>query len=294
MKVSRSGNDRSAALAVARASPSLGARRIGTAATADKRLTVAIVTDIGSLNDRSFNQLANKGRLARRRRARHRRRASIEIEDGGGLTSRTSLRPRRRAATTSSSRTASCCGAARTRSRRSSRTRSSRSSTIDCALARRASRPNAAGMHVRRAGGRLPRRLPRGLDGEDEGWQAGHQRRRRATRSRRSSASSRGYSQGAKKANPKIKVLDQLRERPDLQRPGEVQGDRARPDRSRARRSIFQVAGGCGLGALDAAKQKKASGASASTPTSLPRPAHADERAEARRRCGLQRPAKRR
>ena len=42
-----------------------------------------------------------------------------------------------------------------------------------------------------------------------------------------------------------------------LQRPGEVQGDRAEPDRRRVASRCSQVAGGCGLGALDAARERK-------------------------------------
>ena len=39
-----------------------------------------------------------------------------------------------------------------------------------------------------------------------------------------------------------------------------MQGDRAQPDRRRARKVVFQVAGQCGLGALDAAKEKGVQG----------------------------------
>ena len=95
---------------------------------------------------------------------------------------------------------------------------------------------NAAGHHLRRAGGRLSRRLPRGSDGE-EGRAASRSSARSArTPCPRSSSYISGYIQGAKKANPNDQGARQLRERPDLHRPGEVQGARARPDHIRARR----------------------------------------------------------
>ena len=67
-----------------------------------------------------------------------------------------------------------------------------------------------------------------GLEAKKERCQH-HQRRGREQRARDRPYIS-GYIQGAKKANPRIKVLDELRERPDLLRSGEVQGDGARPD----------------------------------------------------------------
>ena len=77
---------------------------------------------------------------------------------------------------------------------------------------------------------------------------------RRARSSRPSTASSPATRPGAKAADPGINDAERLLA--GLRRPGEVQGARAEPDRAGRRASIFQVAGGCGLGALDAAKEK--------------------------------------
>ena len=74
-----------------------------------------------------------------------------------------------------------------------------------------------------------------------------------------------GYKAGAKKTNAQDEgALGLLA---GLRRPGQVQGARAQPDRARARRSSSQAAGGCGLGALQAAKEQRCLGRSASTPT---------------------------
>ena len=62
------------------------------------------------------------------------------------------------------------------------------------------------------------------------------------------------YAAGAKKCGRGTKTLVGLL--PRLRRPGEVQGARAEPDRRRFEVE-FAVAGDCGLGALDAAKEAK-------------------------------------
>ena len=69
--------------------------------------------------------------------------------------------------------------------------------------------------------------------------------------------------------------------------PGEVQGARAQPDR-RWLEVVFQVAGGCGLGALSAAKDEGVWG-SASTATSRSSGPRPDERAQGRRQRGVPR-----
>ena len=50
----------------------LGQRLCGKSTPAAKKIKVGLVTDIGGLNDRSFNQLANLGLTRRRSRAGHR------------------------------------------------------------------------------------------------------------------------------------------------------------------------------------------------------------------------------
>ena len=66
-----------------------------------------------------------------------------------------------------------------------------------------------------------------------------------------------GYRAGAKKVNPKIKVLigvlGSTSRRPSAPKCKEI----ALAQIAQGAQSVFQVAGGCGLGALDAAKQKK-------------------------------------
>ena len=64
-----------------------------------------------------------------------------------------------------------------------------------------------------------------------------------------------GYIQGAKKANPKIRVLANYANDLTFSDQAKCKETALRPDPRRARRSIFQVAGGCGLGALSAAKE---------------------------------------
>ena len=76
-----------------------------------------------------------------------------------------------------------------------------------------------------------------------------------------------GYIQGAKRANPKIKVLDQLRERPDLLDQAKCK-EKALGQIEKGARVLFQVAGGCGLGALRGRQGGEGLVASASTPTS--------------------------
>ena len=66
-----------------------------------------------------------------------------------------------------------------------------------------------------------------------------------------------GYQAGAKKAYPGDPDAQWLL--PGLRRPGQVQGDRPRPDRQ-GLEGRLPVAGGCGLGALDAAKEKGVQG----------------------------------
>ena len=75
-----------------------------------------------------------------------------------------------------------------------------------------------------------------------------------------------GYIQGAKKANPKIKVLANYANDNTFNDQAKCK-ETALGQIQKGTQVIFQVAGGCGLGALSAAKDA-ASGASASTPTS--------------------------
>ncbi len=62
-----------------------------------------------------------------------------------------------------------------------------------------------------------------------------------------------GYKAGAQKTKPGTKVLSGYSR--GLRRPGEVQGARAQPDRQ-GLDVVFAAAGGCGLGALQGAKEE--------------------------------------
>jgi basic membrane protein A len=65
-----------------------------------------------------------------------------------------------------------------------------------------------------------------------------------------------GYIQGAKKANPKVKVLGNYAQDPTFSDQAKCK-ETALGQIAKGSRVVFQVAGGCGLGALSAAKQKK-------------------------------------
>ena len=90
-----------------------------------------------------------------------------------------------------------------------------------------------------------------------------------------------GFKAGAKAADPKVKDAERLLA--GLRRPGEVQGARAQPDLEESD-VVFQVAGGCGLGALDAAKEKGLWGIGVDADQALPGRLHPDERDEEGRR----------
>ena len=104
------------------------------------------------------------------------------------------------------------------------------------------------------AGGRLPRRLPRrARRRRTKRAQAGDRLGRRAE-DPAGRPLHRGLPGGREEGRTRGSDAERLLA--GLRRPGEVQGARARPDRPGRRTSIFQVAGQCGLGALDAAKEK--------------------------------------
>ena len=65
-----------------------------------------------------------------------------------------------------------------------------------------------------------------------------------------------GYIQGAKRANPKIKVLSNYANDPTFNDQAKCK-EVALRQIARGSQVVFQVAGGCGLGALSAAKEKK-------------------------------------
>ena len=68
-----------------------------------------------------------------------------------------------------------------------------------------------------------------------------------------------GYIQGAKKANPRVTVLANYANDPTFADQAKCK-ETALAQLQKGSRAVFQVAGGCGLGALSAAKQAKAWG----------------------------------
>ena len=105
---------------------------------------------------------------------------------------------------------------------------------------------------LRRARGRLPRGVPRRSSGQEAGRRAGHQRRRCEQRARDRAFMS-GYIQGAKKANPGITVLANYANDPTFSDQAKCK-ETALGQIQKGSQAVFQVAGGCGLGALSAAK----------------------------------------
>ena len=124
---------------------------------------------------------------------------------------------------------------------------------------------NVGGHPVRRARGRLPRRLPRGAAAEEPGRPEDHQRGRREQGAGDREVH-RGYSQGAKKANPRSRCCANYANDPTFSDQAKCK-ETALGQIAQGSRVVFQVAGGCGLGALDARRRRRRSGASASTPT---------------------------
>ena len=148
------------------------------------------------------------------------------------------------------------------------------------ALQRRSRRTRRASSFAEQRG-RLPRRLPRGARDQEPGRAADHQRRRREQRPAIVHYIS-GYIQGAKKANPGIKVLANYANDPTFNDQAKCK-ETALNQIQQGTRRVFQVAGGCGLGALHAAKEKKRLGHRRRRRPALSRPAHAHERAQAGR-----------
>ena len=93
-----------------------------------------------------------------------------------------------------------------------------------------------------------------------------------------------GYQAGARRAAPGIKLLNGYSQDWD----DEAKCKEAALDQiARGAGVVFQVAGGCGLGALDAAKEKHVWGVGVDADQSFLGPAHPDERAEEGRPGGL-------
>ena len=243
-------------------------------------LKVALVTDIGGLNDKGFNQLANKGLSAPKKqlgvktrvfisksaarlhpeplvggapglRPRHRRRLPHGRRDGG----------RREAVPEHEVRDH------RHPVRPSLQGRSRRTSRGSC------SREQEAGYLVGVAAA---------TDGEEAAARSASVGGIKIPPVDRYIA---GYQAGARRRSPGIKIAQRLLA--GLRRPGEVQGV-ALDQIAQGSKVVFQVAGGCGLGAIEAAEGEALGHRRRRRPGYLGA-ARADERAEEGRRRRLRR-----
>ena len=111
-------------------------------------------------------------------------------------------------------------------------------------------------------------------------------RRSAARRSRRWTHYIAGYQAGAKKANPGIKTLNGYsQDFVDQAKCKEIALDQI----AQGSKVVFQVAGQCGLGALDAAKEKGVQGIGVDADQALPRRPHPHQRPEEGRRGRVRR-----
>ena len=234
---------------------------VGSAKPKQSDFKMAIFTDIGTLQDRSFNQLANEGRIAigkelgiptrvyqtkkeaeRIPNALAASRAGYNLIFGVGFLNYTAIDASRRGTRIS-------CTPVST-----SRTRSTR----------RSRRTRRASQFAEHEAGYLV------------GYLAALQLKSQGGPQIISAVGANnvpaivkyisGYIQGAKKANPRIKVLANYANDPTFSDQAKCK-ETALAQIQKGTRAIFQVAGGCGLGALTPRRRRR-SGASASTPTS--------------------------
>ena len=213
--------------------------------------TMAIVTDIGSLQDKSFNQLANEGR--------------IRVEDQTGIPTRVYVTQK------AEDRLPNLLAAANAGYDLIFGVGFFHAEHLDV-VAPRYPNQRFAGIDVTKF---LLPSDPRNYTGmvfaEHEagylvGYLAGLTAARQGGRQVVSAVGANavpaivkfmsGYIQGAKKANPRVKVLANYANDPTF-------SDQAKCKKVALRQialgsqAVFQVAGGCGLGALSAAKEKK-------------------------------------
>ena len=216
-----------------------------------KKIKVGLVTDIGGLNDRSFNAAGQQGPRGREVQARHRgpradlevqRRLHAEPEHPGPA----EVRPRHRRRVPHGRRHGE------------GRQEVPRCEVRDHRLVRGGDEEQAQerrGPAVRGAGGRLSRRLP--VRAVRQGQQRDHDRQRRRAEDPAGRPLHRGLPGRAKAANPSIKTLNGYsQDFVDQAKCKEIALDQI----SKGSKVEFQVAGQCGLGVLDAAKEKSLQG----------------------------------
>ena len=207
-----------------------------------------------SFQDRSFNQLANKGRITVGKELGIQTRVYV-TKIGGGADPEPARRQRERGYNLIFGVGFLIFDRARTRSRRRFPNAAVRGRRPAVRARTRSKPKNATGIVVRRARGRLPRRLPRRpARSKRAGRAADHQRGRREQRAGDREVHQRLHP-GREEGEPEDQGAHRTT-RTTRPSPTRRSARRRRSARSsRARRSIFQVAGGCGLGALAAAKE---------------------------------------
>jgi basic membrane protein A and related proteins len=223
----------------------------GSASPSQTEFTMAIVTDIGSLQDKSFNQLANEGRIRVGRQLDIRTRVYVTTKAEDRL-------PNLLAAANAGYDLIFGVGFFHAEHLN--------------VVAPRYPRQRFAGIDVTKF---LLPSDPRNYTGmvfaEHEagylvGYLAGLTARRQGGRQVVSSVGANavpaivkfmsGYIQGAKKANPGIRVLSNYANDPTFSDQAKCK-EVALRQIARGSQVVFQVAGGCGLGALSAAKERR-------------------------------------
>jgi basic membrane protein A len=242
-----------AVVAVAVAATALIAASVGSAkpSRGAAQFKMAIVTDIGSIQDRSFNQLANLGRLSIGKELRIQTRVYQTHSEAERI-------PNALAASKSGYNMIFEVGFLNYQATNAVAPRFSKTqyAGIDQDYALFKNKPkNAAGViFAEQEAGYLV------------GYLAGLVVKRQGGRQIISAVGANnvpaivrfisGYIQGAKKANPRIAVLANYANDPTFSDQAKCK-ETALGQIQKGTRAIFQVAGGCGLGALDAAKEAK-------------------------------------
>ena len=226
-----------------------GTASTATETTAANAIKVGLITDLGQLNDNGFNELAYNG-LKRAERELGVKGRVVESKSAADYVPNMSTLARQGYDLIIGVGFAQGDAIA-TAAKKFPNTKFA---IVDVDQASLKGKPaNVAGAAVPRGAGRLSRRLPRGARGE------ARRRQQRsapsaASRSRRSTASSPGYKAGARRPCPGSCVKWGYSQDWDDQAKCK---ELALNQIAAGSKVVFQVAGGCGLGALLAAKQQK-------------------------------------
>ena len=251
-----------------------------TARSAGPAIKVGLVTDIGGLDDRSFNFLANKGLEQAERELGVQGRVVVSRTNADYVPNLTSLAKAKYDLVIAVGFL--MADALDTVAKQFPDTNFA---IIDFDQAAMKSKPkNVRGPALQGAGGRLPRRLSRRPRDQAGGRIAAGDRLGRRAEDPAGRPLHRGLPGGRRKANPGIKTLNGYsQDFVDQAKCKELALDQI----ARGAHVIFQVAGQCGLGALSAAKEKNVRGHRRRRRPGVPRRARPHERAEEGRRRGL-------